>query len=128
MSQKQQFDTDRDLLCPKTVADLKSLSTDLEWFVELLAVYEDQTQALMGSLAKAIQTRATQKGLDLAHTLKSSNFQVGAQRMGQTFLEIESALELDNFKDAQKIYERLPAMFEKTLLELQLKFTEGLKP
>ena len=128
MSQKQQFDPDLKLVCEKTVAELKRISSDPDWFEELLGAYKDQTQTHITSLTQAIEKNAKQQGLDLAHTLKSSNLQVGAQRLGETFRQLETMLEEDNFSDAQKACECLPDLFHKTFEELRSNFTEGLEP
>ncbi|MBL92086.1 MAG: hypothetical protein CMH56_09800 [Myxococcales bacterium] len=127
MSQKQHFDTDFALLCEKTVADLTSISTDSEWFEELLGAYEAQTQSHMGALSKAIHDGAKQEGLDLVHTLKSSNLQIGALRMGEVFKYLEGLLESDNFSQAQQMFEHLPDLFQQTLRALRSVYIEGLK-
>ena len=127
MSQKQHFDTDFALLCEKTVADLKSISTDSEWFEELLDAYQEQTQSHMGALSKAIHDGAKQEGLNWVHTLKSSNLQVGALRMGETFKQLEGVLESENFSQAQQMSEHLPALFQQTLAALKSAYLEGLK-
>ena len=127
MSQKQHFDTDFALLCEKTVADLKSISTDSEWFTELLGAYEEQTRSHMQALSQAICDGAKQDGLDLVHTLKSSNLQVGALRMGETFKLLETLLDSDNFAAARQTSERLPTLFQDTLAELRSVYIEGLR-
>ena len=128
MSEKPQMDLNSDLLCQRTVMDLKELSSDRQWLLGLLEAYEVQTQKHMTSLIQALERQTEDPCLEFTHTLKSSSLQMGARHLGDGFHEIEKLVGAGDFLAAQKKCAWLKPILQDSLAGLREAFSAEVLP
>lgn len=107
------------MLSAQVVNELRLLSKDDPlFFKNAYSVFLTALTERLIELERAIVTHDSEKLTKLAHSLKGSCFNLGAQKMGEICQELELFGRRHSLSDASLVFHRLSAEAELVILEM----------
>jgi HPt (histidine-containing phosphotransfer) domain-containing protein len=113
----QQFD-DLPQLDPQRVEELRRLRNGA-FFVALAQGFREQGEREIAEIRQALEAGDLERSAVLAHSLKSSSLNIGAQIVGAITRRLEGDLHEGRTDSLTKLCAELEDNFQKTLAELQ---------
>ncbi|MFS8868521.1 PAS domain S-box protein [Synechococcus sp. H65.1] len=110
-------------LDPDTLASLRSMLGSPEDWQEMVQTYQQDSQALLGSLRQALERQDAKTVAQLAHRLKGSSSTLGAKSLAQMCQELENLSRhpspaFVNWDTLKQALQRLEAEYQRVTLEL----------
>jgi CheY-like chemotaxis protein len=108
------------ILDEEVIAGLRELQEDdgPDILAELIEMYLSDTPPRLGSLKEAIASGDANAVRELAHSVKGSSSNLGAQRMAQLCAQLEAYGKSGDLSDAGPVAQKLDAEFQKTMSAL----------
>jgi PAS domain S-box-containing protein len=105
------------------LASLQSMLGSPEDWQEMIQTYRQDSQALLGSLRQALESRDVQTVAQLAHRLKGSSSTLGAKLLAQRCQALEKLVRKPsansvNWDTIEQAFQRLEAEYQRVILEL----------
>ncbi|WP_099883905.1 PAS domain S-box protein [Synechococcus sp. 65AY6A5] len=105
------------------LASLQSMLGSPEDWQEMIQTYRQDSQALLGSLRQALESRDVQTVAQLAHRLKGSSRTLGAKLLAQRCQALEKLVRKPsansvNWDTIEQAFQRLEAEYQRVILEL----------
>jgi HPt (histidine-containing phosphotransfer) domain-containing protein len=82
----------------------------------LVNLYIKDSHEQTDHLLQQLKANHTEEALKNAHSMKGSSFNIGANAMGETCLQIEKLIKENKLSDAETLAESLPELLEQTRL------------
>lgn len=92
---------------------------DVEFIQELTEYFAEDTRARISEIQEAIQAKDPTRMLEAAHTIKGSSANLGAKRVAEAALELETLGRHGRVDGADPICARLEVAFEEAVAELK---------
>ena len=113
-----QDDYDLPQLDPRRVAELRRLRNGT-LFAGLAQGYREQGQREIAAIRRAVTSNDLQRGAKLAHSLKSSSLNIGAQMVGAVSRRLEGDFHVGRTDALAMLCDELEDNFRKTIAELE---------
>jgi signal transduction histidine kinase/CheY-like chemotaxis protein len=110
---------DGNLLNPQRLADLSELGDDPTWLDEILIRFLEDSRARLSSLRQAIQRDEAEKVEEIAHTLKGSSANIGAEAMAQLSRDLQYLGRSGSLDGAEVLLQQLEQTLARTAVALE---------
>lgn len=110
-------------LDPVILAQMRAVFSSPEAWQEMIQTYRQNSEALLGSLRQALESRDVQTVAQLAHCLKGSSSTLGAKLLAQRCQALEKLVRKPsansvNWDTIEQAFQRLEAEYQRVILEL----------
>ena len=107
------------LLNPQRLADLAELGDEPSWLEGILTRFLEDSRARLSSLRQAIQCDEAEKVGEIAHTLKGSSANIGAEAMAQLSRDLQDLGRSGSLDGAEALLQQLEQTLTQTAAALE---------